>query len=479
MSPDTRPGDPAIPEAAARGTGRRTVLKAASLTALLGATGVSHAAAAESADAGGGHDVIVIGAGFAGVAAARELRRNGLRPLILEAQRRIGGRTYTADFAGERVEMGGAWFDEGHPHAWKELLHYGLQRTTDEAPDVAYFPAEQGSRAYTPAEGFGRLAELVAPVFDGSQQYFPRPLDPFAREDLVRPLDRMTLIERIDAMNPTPVDRKWLTGYLGGLSGGDSARGSLTQMAQWWALSDWNFDTFSSGTSSRLVHGTAAFIQAMLEDADADLRLNAPVSRVEDRGSHVRVTTRSGAVFHAPFAVVAVPVNVWNRITFAPGLPAEHRGLAEQTVAVPQAKKLWLHLRTEKGLFYASGAEGDPGIADIVPTQRLTEGHLAFAFSTDPALKVTDRAQIQASLRRWVPDVEVLAVKGHDWGNDPYARGGWTYKRPGQLTGPLRAVQRPVGRLSFATSDIALGWSGWVDGAIESGLRAAGQVLDR
>ncbi|WP_228472712.1 flavin monoamine oxidase family protein [Streptomyces cyaneochromogenes] len=477
MSPDTRPGDPAIPPAADQGASRRTVLRAAGLTALLGATGVTRAAAAEPAEAGG-HDVIVIGAGFAGVTAARELSRGGLRPLVLEAQGRIGGRTYTAEFAGEKVELGGAWFDEGHPHAWKELLHYGQQRTVDQAPEVAFFPAEQGYRAYAPAEGFGRLAELVTPVFDGSKEYFPRPLDPFAREDLVGPLDRTTLIERIDALNLAPVDRAWVTGNLGGLSGG-SARGSLTQMAQWWALSDWNYDKFSSATSSRLVHGTAAFIEAMLADADADLRLNSPVTRIEDNGSHVRVTTRRGTTYRARAAVVAVPVNVWNRITFAPGLPAEYRRLAEETVAVPSAKKIWLHLRSDQGLFYAAGAEGVPGIGDVIPTQRLGDGHLAYAFSTDPALDVTDRAQIQASLRRWAPDTEVLAVRGHDWGNDPYARGGWTYKRPGQLTGPLRAVQRPVGRLSFAGSDIALGWSGWVDGAIESGLRAAGQVLGR
>ncbi|MET9928540.1 MULTISPECIES: NAD(P)/FAD-dependent oxidoreductase [unclassified Streptomyces] len=483
MSPENLPGDPEIPAAAAPGTGRRNVLRAAGLTALLGATGatgISQATAAErrKKKASGDHDVIVIGAGFAGVTAARELRRNGLRPLILEAQNRIGGRTYTADFAGEQVELGGAWFEEGHPHAWKELLHYNQQLTSDQAPDVAFFPAEGGYRAYSPAEGFGRLAELVTPVFDGSREYFPRPLDPFAREDLVRPLDRLTLIQRINELNLSPVDHSWVTGNLGGLSGG-SARGSFTQMAQWWSLSDWDFAKFSSATSSRLVHGTAAFIQAMLADAEADLRLNSPVTRVEDRGGHVCVTTGNGTTYRARAVVVAVPVNVWNHITFAPGLPKAYRTLAEQTVAVPAAKKIWLHIRSAEGLFYAAGAEDAPGLGDVIPVQRLGDGHLAFAFSRDPHLGISNRRQIQESLRRWAPDAEVLAVRGHDWGNDPYARGGWTYKRPGQLTGALRTVQRPVGRLAFAGSDIATGWSGWVDGAIESGLRAAGQVLDR
>ncbi|MFJ9113448.1 flavin monoamine oxidase family protein [Streptomyces sp. NPDC102283] len=457
---------------------RRTMLKAAGLTALLGATGLSTARAADRRAAAATYDVIVIGAGFAGVTAARELFRNGRKPLILEAQNRIGGRTYTHDFVGEKVELGGAFFDATHPHAWKEIQHYKLQLTSDPGPEVAYFPAEQGFRAYAPVDGFGHLASLVTPVFDGSRDYLPTPRNPFAREDLLRPVDKLRLIDRINALNYSPVDRKWVTGNLGGLSG-NSTRGSLTQMAQWWALSDWDFQKFSGGQSSRLVHGTAAFLKAMLDDSGSQLRLNSPVTAIADDGRSVRVTTKGGTVYQAPEVVIAVPVNVWNTITFTPGLPQVYRGLAAATVAVPKAKKLFLHIRSSKGLFYAAGAEGEPGLSDVAPVHKLADGHLAFGFSLDPSLDVNNAAQVQQSLRRWVPDAEVLAVKGHDWGSDPYARGGWTYKQPGQLTGPLRTVQNPVGRLAFAGSDIATGWSGWVDGAIESGLRAAGQILVR
>jgi len=70
--------------------------------------------------------------------------------------------------------------------------------------------------------------------------------------------------------------------------------------------------------------------------------------------------------------------------------------------------------------------------------------------------------------------VEVLA---QDWAADPYALGGRALRRPGQLTTQLPAIQQPQGRVAFASGDIASGWVGFVEGALESGLRAAQQVL--
>ena len=67
------------------------------------------------------HDVIVIGAGFAGCSAAREVRRAGLEPLVLEARDRIGGRTWTADWDGQRYERGGNFFHWFQPHIWVEI----------------------------------------------------------------------------------------------------------------------------------------------------------------------------------------------------------------------------------------------------------------------------------------------------------------------------------------------------------------------
>ena len=73
------------------------------------------------------YDAIVLGAGFAGVTAARELRTNGLRVLLLEARPRIGGRTFTSEVGGHDVELGGAFVHWTQPHVWAEITRYGLE----------------------------------------------------------------------------------------------------------------------------------------------------------------------------------------------------------------------------------------------------------------------------------------------------------------------------------------------------------------
>ena len=74
------------------------------------------------------------------------------------------------------------------------------------------------------------------------------------------------------------------------------------------------------------------------------------------------------------------------------------------------------------------------------------------------------------------PDAEIAAITGHNWWTDEFARGTWSVFRPGQLSGGLVALQAPHGRVLFAGADMANGWNGFMDGAIESGLRAARSV---
>ncbi|GAB4529487.1 MAG: hypothetical protein OHK0046_49440 [Anaerolineae bacterium] len=71
----------------------------------------------------------------------------------------------------------------------------------------------------------------------------------------------------------------------------------------------------------------------------------------------------------------------------------------------------------------------------------------------------------------------MLEVYGHNWAADPFALGTWANLRPGQAA-LLRDMEAPENRLHVASADIARGWRGYIDGAIESGLRAARQVKD-
>ncbi len=79
-------------------------------------------------------------------------------------------------------------------------------------------------------------------------------------------------------------------------------------------------------------------------------------------------------------------------------------------------------------------------------------------------------------MQRFAPDARIVATDAHDWNADEFSQGTWMAYRPGQLTRFHSAFQETEGRLAFAGSDLALGWAGWMDGAVETGARAAAQV---
>ncbi|MER5865501.1 FAD-dependent oxidoreductase [Kitasatospora sp. NPDC002040] len=458
---------------------RRSLLKAAGSTALLGAAGITAAgpAWAETTEAEtSAYDVIVVGAGFAGLTAAREFRAKGLRVLLLEARNRIGGRTWTGSFAGEVIEYGGAFVDPKQPYVWNEIQRYNIPLVASVEEERTVMPSGTGFAAYAPAQAGPRMGQLLTPLFDGSTDYFPHPTNPFYREDLLQSVDQLSLRARLDQLNYSTLDRSWVTGILAGLSGGSSARGALTMMGQIWALSGWSAAGFAGLNSSRPQQGTIQLARALLLDSGATLQLNSPVATITDTGRSVRVTTQAGRQYSAPHAVLAVPVNVWKTITFNPGLPSVYNAVSQATIGAPISRKIWIKAAGNVGLFGANTQEGFP-ISTVIPFKRLPDGNvLLFAFCDDPTLNINDAAQVQTVLRQLVPEIQVLAVTAQDWGNAQYSLGGWACRQPGQLTHQYRAIQQPQGRLAFATSDIASGWSGYIDGAIESGIRAAEAV---
>ena len=99
---------------------------------------------------------------------------------------------------------------------------------------------------------------------------------------------------------------------------------------------------------------------------------------------------------------------------------------------------------------------------------------LMVAFGPDAGrLDPTDATAVAGDLNQLLPELEVVDVHAHDWTADQYSRGTWSMYRPGQITRYLRDLQQPEGRVMLAGSDVASGWNGFIDGAIESGLTAA------
>ncbi|MFE7587566.1 flavin monoamine oxidase family protein [Streptomyces gardneri] len=467
-----------------RPVGRRTALKATGLAAVAASAGslafggTAHAGPAQvTEEARRDYDVIVVGAGFAGAAAARELRSRGLQVLVLEARNRVGGRVYTDSYLGRKIELGGQWIHPAQTFAVEELNRYNIPLVTEIQPEVAIYPTASGPTTFAPDVVFGRLGEMLAQLFEGSRQYFERPRDPLFRADLLRSVDPLSLHDRISQLNLSAQDAGWLSSQVAGFAGGSSRDGALTSLAQWWAHTGWNADGWFSLMSQRVgLGGMSGLVRAMLYEEPLTIKLGTPVTAIADTGSGVSVVTANRGTFRASHVVVAVPTNVWKDITFAPGLPKVHADAAAEGIGVRRTVKLWMQVKGVSPLTLCQGYEGQR-IESLFPTAKLSDGsHLMIGFAFDPTFDPTSLSQVQAAVREYLPTAQVVSVRSHDWGTDPYARGAQALRRPGQLLRQLPDIQRPYGRIAFAGGDLASVWNGFVDGAIESG-RAAAQVV--
>ncbi|HEY3652886.1 MAG TPA: FAD-dependent oxidoreductase, partial [Streptosporangiaceae bacterium] len=124
-------------------------------------------------------DVVVIGAGFAGLVAARELGRAGLGVLVLEARDRVGGRTWTDRRLGHDLELGGTWVHWVQPHTWAEMTRYGRQVTRSPAVEEAYWLGAGGApRAGTLDEFMALIADGQQAIVDDVRAAIPRGIDP-------------------------------------------------------------------------------------------------------------------------------------------------------------------------------------------------------------------------------------------------------------------------------------------------------------
>jgi len=471
-------------EMQARGQGRRRFI--GGLAGGVGLAGVSGwlGAAPELAARVSGrdtYDVIVVGAGFAGLVAARDLSRSGLSVLLLEARNRIGGRTFTSAYAGQKIELGGTWIHWSQPFVWAELNRYGLgiEESPGAAAETAAWLAGGRLKQGDAGKVWGRIAEAMGQFCDvdgqGGRRVMPLAHDPLARRDLLLRWDALSLQARLAQMKFSPELRDILAPQLAINCHGALSDGGFADMLRWWALGDYEMGRmFDKLGRYKIREGMGELASRMLADGTQDLALATPVKAVEQDGGLFRVSTGRGKVFSARSVVMAVPLNVLASIRFTPGLSPVQQSMADAG-HVGRGSKCYIHVRQKLGNWIGMAPAPHPITLAWTEKQR-DDGTLLVCFSPPGRLDTTDEGAVQAALRTLLPKVDVLGVTGYQWDADPYSRGTWCWYRPGQLTGGLAGLRAGQGGLFMAGADQALGWRGFVDGALESGVTAARDV---
>lgn len=435
----------------------------------------------------GRYDVVVIGGGFAGVVAARDLADQGNSVLLLEARDRLGGRTWTTTFpdTDTHVDMGGHFIvPESQPGVVRELERYDVE--TDHSPAPESYPTILNN-TYNPGplpipmEQIPDLERAVLHCQRAAARIQPGlPLDQQGVEDLDIPVSEFL------APLGLPLETYELVTSLAGLYSFRYAEESSTlQALVVLANLDLSAYKFWGVVDVRFKHGSKSLLDRIAADA-GDIRLDCPVARVDQTGDDVVVTTVAGDSVSASAVVVAVPMNNWNDIDFVPQLSEEKRVSSAELHGAERSAKAWVRTRNAPRNPFVIAAPESAGGAFVIFSERDFDNGdqlmAMFGFASlegdDYELDFGDRASVERALETLLPGAELVSFHSYDYTDDPYSKGDWVSYRPGRLSRSHSVLGAAEGRVAFAGADIAPRWIMWIEGAVESGHRAAQQAAN-
>jgi len=419
---------------------------------------------------------LVIGAGVAGLVAARQLAAGGVNVTVLEARDRLGGRLLRRPFVatGTPLEFGGAWFSlaDMEPLA-REIDRYRLGVTHDEPATTYRWFSGGGLRDSAPVpREEGRALERALYELGTAT----RRLGPGAPFSSIDDLD-ISAGQWLAALELPRATHEFLLAWAAMYGGCDPDEVGFLALAGDVAAFGHSAYAMFDGIAEHLTNGTGELVERLAEDAGCDIRLATPVTRVYQGDGAVTAIAADSATYEAHCAVLALPINALDGIALEP--PPDPRIAAAARAGQPcHSMKVWALAENVPSGLLAVGW-GPPlqwlGGADELDGAQLLVG---FAHDRD-AIDPEDVASVQAAIECYAPGARVLAVDSHDWHGDPWSRGAWGMWRPGWVSdGTLTALGSRHGRLVYASSDYAPQWPGWIAGAVSAGHRAARLLLE-
>jgi monoamine oxidase len=452
-------------------------------------------------------DVVVVGAGLAGLTAARGIAAAGRSVIVLEARGRVGGRVWAHDIGGGEIsERGGTFVGPTQDRLLELAKALGVATfdVYDKGQNV-YIDADGGRSTYSDTGPTGTapldpaiLPELTLAVSRLDSMSTSVPVSAPWTAPKAAEYDAQTLESWIRANSVSPRFQQLIPLATRPIFGAEPGELSLLYVLFYIASSgneqhpgsfERNFNTRGGAQQSRFVGGSQRLPQGLASQLGRALVLRSPVRRIVQSAGRVQCECDTGT-YRGKRVIVAVPPTLAGRIDYQPLMPPERDQLSQRLfqgsltkVAAVYDRPFW----RDKGLtgqglsptglisatFDDSPPSGDPGVlfGFVGGDQSRRYGRLTAA---------EKRAQVLAELAAFFgPE----ALKPRAWFDTVWAQEEWTrgcpvgLGGPGTLTGYGPALRTPVGRIHWAGTETSDYWNGYMDGAVRSGERAAREVL--
>ncbi len=452
-------------------------------------------------------DVIIVGAGISGLVAARELARAGKNVLVLEARDRVGGRTWSVKVApGAFAEMGGTWVGPTQERVVALIKELGLTLFDQYSSGETVYVARGARKTFSEKPPLGAVPPdpLIIPDLAVAARW----INSLAKEipvgqpwlaDEAESLDRQTLESwlRSRTLNILGQTEKNLAAGFEALFGAEAREMSALFALHYVACAGTEgisgtferlLNTRNGAQEQKVVEGAQAISMRMASALGDRVRLSSPVRRIVQSDSGVEVSG-DGFSVRGAHVIVATPPILAARIDYQPPMPPERDQLTQRLgfgwlikcEAVYQ-NPFW----REDGLNGSAVVNDGPArtIFDVSPADASVGMLLGFV-GGDGARKYSGRPEAlrQAVIENFVScfgEKARMPTQWHvaDWAQEPWTRGCPTcIAPPGLLTGYGPALTKPVGRIHWAGTETSGYWTGYMDGAVRAGERAARELL--
>lgn len=434
-----------------------------------------------------GVSVLVAGAGLAGLVAARDLASMGAQVTVVEARDRVGGRVWTQRdgfLDGQHAEAGGDMIDEDQSAIRSLADELGLDQVRILSAGFTYARQDANGAIRlmrrSAATGWERLARDLAPLAERYRWAERRWDSPIAAE-----IGRRSVAEWLDSVHADADLRATALGMRGFFLA-DPEELSLLPLVDQFS----HDESASQGKLFRIAGGNdrlPALLAAPLGDR---LKLGTELLAVSQRGGAIRASLRSGrtrAQIHTDYLVMAMPASLVRRVPITPALPVQqHDAIASLAYGrgtktlLQFDRRFWRKPSTPRAfgspLDIGAGWEGNEeqrGKAGILSL-------LAGGAASDATAAVMDRDGIAGLTRGldWLGASKATLVGWRQtrWEADPWSRGGYAVFDPSYTATGRGWLAQPCGRIVFAGEHTSLRWQGYMNGAVESGHRAAHEV---